>query len=121
MITIAVLAMMVPLAILLDLLKLGRVVALWSHRRRAVPLQQRNIKRAAAGAFGLVLCLFLAAHGFPVIGWQVTAGIAAFALLYLVVGIHGRQGARFDAMSVFWWGALVLIAGAALAFLWRSE
>ncbi len=80
-------------------------------------LQQRNMTRATAGAFVLVVCAVLAVHGFPVIGWKVTAAIAALALLYLGVGIHGARGtARIDLMSVFWWAALVVIAGAALVF-----
>ena len=42
-------------------------------------------------------------------------GVAAFATLWLVVGITGSQGARFDPMSVFWWsvagiGALALLS-----------
>ena len=83
----------------------------------SAPLQQRNIARATAGAFVLVACAVLALHGFPVIGWKVTAGIAALALLYLVVGIHGARGtARIDLMSVFWSAVLVMIAGAALVF-----
>jgi hypothetical protein len=98
-----------PFAVLADVLALRR-------RWRGVPLQQKNMTRATAGAFVLVVCAVLAVHGFPVVGWQVTAGLAALALLYLVVGIHGSQGARFDLMSPFWWGVLALIAGAALAF-----
>lgn len=83
----------------------------------SAPLQQRNLTRAKAGAFVLVGCAVLAAHGFPVIGWKVTAGVAAFALLYLGVGIHGARGsARIDLMSVFWSAVLVVIAGAALVF-----
>lgn len=96
---------------------LGLPLRLLQLRRRSnTPLQQKNRTRATAGAFVLVLCVFLAANGFPVIGWQATAGIAALALLYLVVGVVGSQGSRFDAMSVFYWGVLVVIAGAALAF-----
>lgn len=80
-------------------------------------LQERNITRATVGAFGLVACAVLAFHGFPFIGWKVTAGIAAFGVLWLGVGIHGARGtARIDLMSVFWWAVLVVIAGAALAF-----
>ena len=45
-------------------------------------------------------------------GYSVSTGIAALALLYLVVGIHGTRGARFDVMSSFWWAVLVVIAGA---------
>jgi hypothetical protein len=86
------------------------------HALRAIPLPQRNRTRATAGAFVLVGCAVLAVHGFPVVGWRVTAGIAALSVLYLVVGIHGAQGTRIDVMSCFWWGVLVVIAGAALAF-----
>jgi hypothetical protein len=98
-----------PFAVLLDVLALRR-------RWRGVPLQQKNMTRATAGAFVLVGCAVLAIHGFPVVGWQITAALAVVGLLYVVVGVHGFQGARFDLMSPFWWGLLVLIAGAALAF-----
>lgn len=97
------------------LLALDLLAGLWL-RRRVLPLQQRNRTRAAGGAFVLVLCLFLAANGFPVIGGHVTAAISALALLYVVVGVVGSQGSRFDVMSVFWWGVVVVIAGATLAF-----
>jgi hypothetical protein len=53
-------------------------------------------------------------------GYSVSAGIAALALLYLVVGIHGTRGARFDVMSSFWWAVLVVIAGALLAFTFKG-
>lgn len=86
-------------------------------RRGQRTLQQKNITRATAGAFVLVVCAVLAVNGFPVIGWQITAGIGAIALLYLVVGIHGSQGERFDVMSVFWWGLLVLGCTALLVFI----
>jgi hypothetical protein len=105
---IAMLALL-PFAVLADVLAVRR----W----HIVPLQQKNMTRATAGAFMLVLCLFLAANGFPVIGWQATAAIAALALLYLVAGIHGARGARFDPLSVFWWGALGLGCGALLVFI----
>jgi hypothetical protein len=80
-------------------------------------LQQKNITRAAGGAFVLVVCAVLAVYGFPVIGWQITAGIAALALLYLVVGVCGSQGARFDFMRVFWPAALALGCVALLIFI----
>jgi hypothetical protein len=99
-------------AVALDLAALGRMV----QRRRMVPIQQRNMTRATFGAFALVICAVLAANGFPVIGWQATAGIAAFVLLYLCVGLHGFQGARFDVMSVFWWAVLALGCAALLVF-----
>ena len=60
-------------------------------------------------------CAVLAAHGFPVIGGRWTAGIAALALLYLVVGMHGSKGAAFDAMAVFWLAVLAIGCVAALA------
>jgi hypothetical protein len=81
-----------------------------------VPLPQKNKMRATGGAFVLVACVFVAAHGFPLIGWRTTAAIAAFALLYLVVGIHGSQGATFDFMAAFWWGALAIGAAVLLVF-----
>jgi hypothetical protein len=85
---------------------------------RAIPLPQRNRTRATAGAFVLVGCTVLAVHGFPVVGVKVTAGLAAFALLYLVVGIHGAvQARRVDVMSCFWWGVLVLGCGLLLVFI----
>ena len=64
------------------------------------------------GAVGaLVACIVFAAHGFPVVGPEPTAGIAVFALLYLVVGIVGTVRAErltFDLMAVFWRCALVI-------------
>jgi hypothetical protein len=96
---------------------LGLPLRLVTMRRGQSSLQQKNVTRATAGAFVLVLCVFLAATGFPVIGWQVTAGVTALALLYLVVGVVGSQGSRFDAMTVFWWGVLAVIAGVLLLFI----
>lgn len=96
---------------------LGLPLQLLRGRSRSATLQQRNVTRATAGAFVLVVCAVLAVNRFPVIGWKVTAGIGALALLYLVVGIHGRQGSRFDAMSVFWWGVVALSAGFLLVFI----
>jgi hypothetical protein len=103
------LLVLLPLALLRDIFRLGRGAArLARMRRNNVPLPQKNKTRATGGAFVLVACAVLAFHGFPVIGWQATAIIAAFALLYLVVGIHGSQGATFDFMSAFWWGVLAI-------------
>lgn len=109
MIEMIVALLMLPFAVVTDALRLWR-------RWRAVPLQQRNMIRATAGAFVLVSCAVLAAHGFPVVGSKLTAGLAAIALLYLVVGIHGAHGTRFDPMSVFWWAVLAVIAAAVLVF-----
>jgi hypothetical protein len=115
---IAALAFVLPFALVRDLFRLGRGVARMAQRsgNNNVPLPQKNKTRATAGAFLLVGCAILAAHGFPVIGWQATAIIAAFALLYLVVGIHGAQGASFDFMSAFWWGVLALGSAVLLGF-----
>jgi hypothetical protein len=93
MMTIIGLLVLLPFAVLADLFRLARVIGGLRGMRGAVQLPQRNKRRATAGAFVLVACAVLAVHGFPVIGWQVTAGLGAFALLYLVVGIHGSQGA----------------------------
>jgi hypothetical protein len=95
-----------PFALLRDLFRLGRGAARLARNRRNVPLQQRNMTRATAGIFALVICAILAAHGFPVIGWKPTAGIAAVALLYLLVGMHGSQSV--DVMAGIWWAALVI-------------
>ena len=107
---------LLPLALLRGLFRVGGGAARLARNRRNVPLPQKNKTRATAGGFVLVACIVLAAHGFPVIGWQATAGIATLALLYLVVGIHGSQGATFDFMSAFWWGVLAIGCAAALAF-----
>jgi hypothetical protein len=89
---------LLPIALVLDLLHLRR-------RWRAVPLHERNMMRATVAVFVLVFCGWLAAKGFPFIGPKGTGAIAAFALLYLVVGISGSRGARVDWMSLFWMAA----------------
>jgi predicted Na+-dependent transporter len=103
------------LMVMLPFALLGDVIRLW-WRWRAVPLPRKNMTRATAGAFVLVACAVFADHGFPVVGSRLTAGIAAFALLYLVVGLRGAHGAAFDVMSAFWWAALALGGAALLAF-----
>ena len=113
MITVAVAVaavLLLPLVLLKGLVVLAWRAARLTRTRRAVPLQQRSVTRATAGAFVLALCAILAAHGFPVVGWKLTAGLAALALLYLVAGIHGARGARFDFIAVFWCAALVIVA-----------
>jgi hypothetical protein len=107
-ISIALLVLLLPFALLGDLFKLAR-------RWRAVPLQQKNLTRATGGAFALVACAVLAAHGFPVVGWKLTAGIAAFAALYLFAGTR-RTHSTVDIMQAFWWAVLALAGIAALAF-----
>jgi hypothetical protein len=96
---------------------LGLPLRLARRRGQSKSLQQKNITRATAGAFVLVGCAVLAVYGFPVVGWQATAGIAALALVYLVVGIHGSRGARFDFMAVFWPVVLALGCLALLIFI----
>ena len=117
MITVLVCLALLPFAVLLDLLSVRRKLLDLAQRRRAVPLQQRNIARAGGGAFVLVVCAVLAVYGFPVIGWQVTAGIGALALVYVVVGVCGSQAARFDFMRVFWPAVLALGCVALLMFI----
>jgi hypothetical protein len=108
--------MVTPIHGILHLLSLPlRLLRLRSGRN--TPLPKKNITRATAGAFVLVGCAAVAFYGFPVIGWQVTAVIAALALLYLCVGIHGSQGARFDFMAVFWPCAVALGCLALLIFI----
>jgi hypothetical protein len=115
---VVLLLFVLPFALLRDLFRLGRGAVRLARRsgNNNVPLPQKNKTRATGGAFVLVGCVILAAHGFPVIGWQATAIIAAFGLLYVVVGIHGSQGASFDFMSAFWWGVLALGAAVLLGF-----
>ena len=64
MITVLACLVALPFAVLLDLLSVRRKLLDLAQRRRAVPLQQRNIARAAGGAFGLVVCAVLAVYGF---------------------------------------------------------
>src|ERR1700758_4615095 len=70
---------------------LGLPLRLLRLRGQNKSLQQKNITRATAGTLVLVGCAVLAVYGFPVIGWQVTAGIAAYGALMLVVGVVGSQ------------------------------
>jgi hypothetical protein len=87
------------------------------RRSPGAPLAQKNMTRATAGIFVLVLCAVLAVNGFPIVGWKATAAIAALAGLYLVVGVAGSHGARFDFMAAFWWGALALGCAGLLIFI----
>jgi hypothetical protein len=106
--TLAIVLLLLPLALLRDLFRLNR-------RWRLVPLPQKNLTRATGGAFVLTLCAVLAAGGFPYLDPKVMGGIAVFALLHLLVGMHG---ARFDVMSVFWW--LVVVLGCAALFTFKD-
>jgi hypothetical protein len=87
------------------------------QRWRQTPLHERNRTRATLGAAALVGCAVLAVKGFPVIGARATMGIAALALLYLVVGVKGSHGANYDVMSAFWYGATALGCVALLVFI----
>jgi len=109
-ITIIVCVLLVPILLVKGLVVLAWRAARLTRTRRAVPLQQRSVTRATAGAFVLAVCAILAAHGFPVVGWKLTAGLAALSVLYLLAGIHGARGARFDFIAVFWCAALVIVA-----------
>jgi hypothetical protein len=94
-----------------------------AHQRwRAVPLLQKSHARAGIAAAVLVaLGIAIAERGI----WAMTeielycaAGIGAFAVLYLVVGVIGSRGRlRFDPMSIFWFAVTGLGAAALLALL----
>ena len=100
---------LLPFALLRGLVlllwRLGRLVRLRRGQQR--PLQQRNMTRATFGGFVVALCIGFAATGipfqYPVAAWAL-AGAGGLGLLYLVAGACGSQGARVDAISVFWWG-----------------
>ena len=91
-----------------------------THQRwRAVPLLRKSHTRAGLAAASLVaLGVYIAERGISAmteIELDGAAGIGAFALLYLAVGIVGSRGQlRFDPMSIFWFGVLGLGALALL-------
>jgi hypothetical protein len=91
-----------------------------AHQRwRAVPLLQKSHTRAGLAAAVLVaLGIYIFDRGLSAMTddeFYAAAGIGAFAVLYLVVGIIGSRGRlRFDPMSIFWFGALGLGAIALL-------
>jgi hypothetical protein len=91
-----------------------------AHQRwRAVPLLQKSHTRAGLASAALVaLVVYIAERGISAmteIELYGAAGIGAFAMLYLVVGIVGSRGQlRFDPMSIFWFGVLGLGALALL-------
>jgi hypothetical protein len=112
--------------ILLPLILLWRGLRLalrwWGHWRRwrMVPLAQRNMTRATVAAFVLALCIGFAATGVPFrdpIAASALAGVGGVGLLYLAAGVFGSQGARFDVISVVWWGVGALGLMAALLHL----
>jgi hypothetical protein len=105
-----------PFVVLRDLFRLVLWLFRLRQRWRGVPLQERNRARATGGMFALIACIVLAAHGFPVVGVKPIAGIAAFALLYLVAGVAGSRSATVDVLAVFWRCALVIGSVALLVY-----
>jgi hypothetical protein len=85
-----------------------------AHQRwRAVPLLQKSHTRAGLASAALVaLGVYIVERGISAmteIELYGAAGIGAFAMLYLVVGVIGSRGQlRFDPMSIFWFGVLGL-------------
>jgi hypothetical protein len=113
------LAISIPLILLQAVFRGGPRLFGWVIRRRNIPLGQRNQTRAGIGAFLLALSAAVAATGLPFvhpIGVWLVAGVAAFGLLYLCVGIHGSQGARFDVISALGWCVIGLGCAALLVF-----
>jgi hypothetical protein len=114
LITVVVLLVVGLIAIPIQLLcGSGRAWRRW----RAVAVVQRNHTRAGVAAFVLVaLAIYTVKSGgfSSMVELYCVAGLAAFAGLWLVVGITGSQGARFDPMSVFWYGVVCLGALALL-------
>jgi hypothetical protein len=117
LLTMCAMPVLLLLALLRDLFRLGRGMARLARNRRAVPLPQKNMTRATFGGFVVALSIGFAATGIPFRDPVVTsalAGVGGLGLLYLVAGATGSQGARVDVISVFWWGVGALGCGAAL-------
>jgi hypothetical protein len=89
----------------------------WRREWKQVPLHEKNRVRAMAGAAALVGCAVLAVKGFPLVGARVTMGIAALALLYLVVGVKGSHGASYDFFSALWYAVTAIASVALLVFI----
>jgi hypothetical protein len=102
-----------PFVVLRDLFRLVLWLFRLRQRWRAVPLQEKNRARATGGMFALIACIVLAAHGCPFVGVKPIAGLAAFSLLYVLVGVAGSRSATVDVLAVFWRCA-VAIGGVAL-------
>lgn len=120
LITIAVLLVVGLIAIPIELLRVGAHA--W-FRWRAVGLPQKSHTRGGVAAFVLVaIPIYVVKRGgisaMAEVELYCVAGLAAFALLWLVVGVAGSRGAlRFDPMSVFWFGVVCLGAIGLLALL----
>jgi hypothetical protein len=112
--TLLILLAAIPIALAVELL---RDLARW----RRVDLPTKNRIRAGVGAALIMICLALWADGYaalmPPIGGVALAGVAAFGLLWLVVGVHGStRGASLDFMSFVWWGVGLVGCVAVLLF-----
>lgn len=106
-----------PFVLLRDLFRLVGWLLRLRRQWRQVPLHEKNRVRGTAAAAALVGCAALAVKGFPLVGAKATTGIAALALLYLIVGVKGSHGASYDSMSAFWYAATALGSVALLVFI----
>ena len=73
--------------------------------------------RATGGAAAVVLALGLALSGYTFAGPAapfVVFGLGGFGLLYLVVGVPGTRGLRFDPMQAFYWSVAAICAAVVL-------
>jgi hypothetical protein len=106
-------------------------------RHQASSPRDKNFTRAGGGVFLLVCCAytavwspvflggsfdaltaaFLRAPTHPPVGLMIWAGIAAFGLLWLWVGVRGARGPR-DIMAAFWAAVRVVLFGCALGLQW---
>jgi hypothetical protein len=114
---LVLLGLVLVLPLIQTVLQLLRRISRTWLRWRHIPLVQKNHTRAGIGGFLMIAAAGLAVYGSPVCdpynGWGF-AGLAGLGLLYLIVGAVGSQGARFDVMSVIWWGVLGLACAALL-------
>jgi len=101
------------LGLLLIELPVTLIRDLWRLRQRwrAVPLPVKNQMRGAFGGGLVVLCIGAAVAGLPFVdrppGLWALIGAASLGLLYLVGGVLGSRGARFDFFAALWWGVAV--------------
>jgi len=81
-------------------------------QQRAIPLPQRNMRRATRGAFLITFTIVLMLstqphHPYDVVGFV----IGAIALLYFLVGVRGCRGMQVDIMSAVFWSGGAGLAG----------
>ena len=88
------------------------------HRRRYIPMTQRNLTRASGGIFTLVLTV-LTLRWLPhdPTAEAIGACFVAVSLLYIGVGYVKSRGAPCDPMAIVWWSAGALICAAVLIFM----